>query len=444
MYNSNDGGNVTPRQPNRPTNEKPTQLMSSPIQRRRRTTPGGTSITNEEVMYNTTQTPPDYSTPTKGGNGDWVATKDNKNALLASRRKDTVKNVLEEIGILDSRNSTGIPFGATKEKNQYLLLTAPRNQRFLAQLGLNEEVSSKIPQKRKEIDELFHQLDPDLSGWITTGHLLQYFHELDLPLTTSEIERLVKMCDLNEDGFIQPVDLVNALQKMQPMQSVSMCMPSQLGRAKHLADSILMTEAKTSKAQSAILDPEKPKDILNDIFDLQSPIQRMPVPAPIKPKSFGPGLIIPTQSSDHYADATEQMETMNMVMDWNNALGTKPPGIEETHRKIQQRNRRLDNIKEYVDSLTARCRERDVVVDNYEQGHIQTKIKQRARYQKAALFGADLHSRMEQKKKNRLLKLSKSPVHQQTFAISPRGTVRPVKFHPGTTKYYRPSHWDEK
>merc|ERR1719163_2198480 len=55
-------------------------------------------------MYNTTQTPPDYSTPTKGGNGDC---------------------------------------GATKEKNQYLLLTAPRNQRFLAQLGLNEEVSSK-------------------------------------------------------------------------------------------------------------------------------------------------------------------------------------------------------------------------------------------------------------------------------------------------------------
>ena len=36
----------------------------------------------------------------------------------------------------------------------------------------------------------------------------------------------------------------------------------------------------------------------------------MPVPAPIKPKPFGPGLIIPTQSSDHYADATEQMETM--------------------------------------------------------------------------------------------------------------------------------------
>ena len=220
MYNSNGGGNVTPRQPNRPTNEKPNQLTSSPIQRRRRTTPGGTSITNEEVMYNTTQTPPDYSTPTKGGNGNWVATKDNKNALLASRRKDTVKNVLEEIGILDSQNSTGIPFGATKEKNQYLLLTAPRNQRFLAQLGLNEEVSSKIPQKRKEIVELFHQLDPDLSGWITTGHLLQYFHKLDLPLTTSEIERLVKMCDLNEDGFIQPVDLVNALQKMQPMQSV--------------------------------------------------------------------------------------------------------------------------------------------------------------------------------------------------------------------------------
>ena len=437
MYSSNSGSG-TPRQPNRPQNERPNQLMSSPIERRRRTTPSGSSDKGG-VMYNTAQSTPGYSVPNGGKVGQNAAglTMTNQLGNAERRRKDTVQTVLQQLGV-DGENSTFRPVGASEEKNQYLLLTAPRNQRFLARLGLNDEVSSKIPQKRQDIKRLFDELDHDKSGWITTGALLQYFQTLNLPLTSSEIDRLVKMCDLNEDGYIQPIDLINALQKMQPMQSVNMCMPSQLGRAKHLADSILYTEATTSKAQSAVLDPEKPKDILQDIFDLQSPIQRMPVPKPIKAKPVGPSLIIPTQSSDHYADTTEQMETMNNVMDWTNALGTKPPGIEETHRRIQQRNKRLDNIKEYVDMQTARSRERDVIADNYEHGRIQTKIKQRARYQKAALFGADLHSRLEQKKKNRLLKLSKSPVHQQTFAISPRGTVQPVKFFPGTVRYYKP------
>ena len=90
---------------------------------------------------------------------------------------------------------------------------------------------------------------------------------------------------------------------------------------------------------------------------------------------------------------------MNDVMDWNNALGTKPPGIEETHRKIQQRNTRLDNINKCIQSLTARCRERDVVAEKREQDRIHTKIKQRARYQKAALFGADLYSRLSNRRK---------------------------------------------
>ena len=423
-------------QPSRPASEKSIQLHSSPIQRRRRTTPR-----SGEYTYQGPSTTPQLHEMGSGykhdGNnrskGD-IPIESNTRAA-AARRKDTVKSVLDQLGLKKSDN-TGVPIGASADKNQYLLLTAPRNQRFLSRLGLNEEVASKIPQNRSGIIDLFNMLDTDYSGWITTGKLLQHFNSLNLPMTPSEIERLVKMCDLNEDNYIQPVDLVNALQKMQPMQSISMCMPSNLGRAKHLADSILVAKGNSSSAQAAELNEEKPKDVLNDIFDMQSRIQRMPVPQPILPKSYGPGLIIPSHSSDHYADSTERMETMNDVMDWNNALGTKPPGIEETHRKIQQRNTRLDNINKYVQSLTARCRERDVVAEKREQDRIHTKIKQRARYQKAALFGADLYSRLEQQKRNRLEKLSRSPIHQQTFAISPRGTVKPVRFIPGTVKYF--------
>lgn len=419
-------------QPSRPPSEKSNQLRSSPIQRRRRTTP--------HFGEHSCQGPSNITQLHEADNVDNLQSnnKSNTEALIENtadvRRKDTVKIVLDKLRVKESDN-TGFPIGASPDKNQYLLLTAPRNQRFLSRLGLNESVASKIPQNRREIVELFNMLDTECSGWITTGKLLQHFISLNLPMTPSEVERLVKMCDLNEDNYIQPVDLVNALQKMQPMQSISMCMPSNLGRAKHLADSILVATGHSSSAQAAELNEEKPKDVLNDIFDPQSRIQQMPVPQPILPKSYGPGLIIPSHNSDHYADTTEQMETMNNVMDWNNVLGTKPPGIEETHRKIQQRNTRLDNINKCVQSLTARCRERDTVAETRDQERIHTKIRQRARYQKAALFGADLYSRVEQQKKNRLEKLSRSPIHQQTFAISPRGTVKPVRFVPGTVKY---------
>ena len=430
MYQS-----ATTTQPSRPTSEKSFQLHSSPIQRRRRTTPH-----NGEYTYQGPSTTPqlhemgsDYKHDGNNRSKEDIPIESNTRAA-AARRKDTVKSVLDQLSLKKSDN-TGVPIGASTDKNQYLLLTAPRNQRFLSRLGLNENVASKIPQNRGGIIDLFNMLDTDYSGWITTGKLLQHFNSLNLPMTPSEIERLVKMCDLNEDNYIQPVDLVNALQKMQPMQSISMCMPSNLGRAKHLADSILVAKGNSSTAQAAELNEDKPKDILNDILDMHSRIQKMPVPRPILPKSYGPGLIIPSHSSDHYADSAERMETMNDVMDWNNALGTKPPGIEETHRKIQQRNTRLDNINKCVQSLTARCRERDVVAEKREQDRIHTKIKQRARYQKAALFGADLYSRLEQQKKNRLEKLSRSPIHQQTFAISPQGTVKPVRFIPGTVKY---------
>lgn len=419
-------------QPSRPPSEKSNQLRSSPIQRHRRTTP--------HFGEHSCQGPSNIPQLHEADKLDSLES-NNKSSIeapientAAARRKDTVKNVLDKLRVKESDN-TGFPIGASPDKNQYLLLTAPRNQRFLSRLGLNESVASKIPQNRREIVELFNMLDTERSGWITTGKLLQHFNSLNLPMTPSEVERLVKMCDLNEDNYIQPVDLVNALQKMQPMQSISMCMPSNLGRAKHLADSILVAKGHSSSAQAAELNEEKPKDVLNDIFDPQSRIQQMPVPQPILPKSYGPGLIIPSHNSDHYADTTEQMETMNNVMDWNNVLGTKPPGIEETHRKIQQRNTRLDNINKCAQSLTARCRERDAVAEKRDQERIHTKIRQRARYQKAALFGADLYSRVEQQKKNRLEKLSRSPIHQQTFAISPRGTVKPVRFVPGTVKY---------
>ena len=66
---------------------------------------------------------------------------------------------------------------------------------------------------------------------------------------------------------------------------------------------------------------------------------------------------------------------------------------------------------------------------------INAKIKQRARYTKAALFGADLYDRVAAKKQNRMEKMGRSPIHKQTFAISPRGTVRPVHFFPGTNQF---------
>lgn len=351
-----------------------------------------------------------------------------------ARRRNTVQSLLKEIGISEDDSSNTGPNGASSKKNQYLLLSSPANQRFLSALGLNEDVHSKLPSNRKEIIELFKRLDTRGEDWITTDVLTAHLRSLNLSITFSEVTRLVEMCDLNKDGWIQPVDMVNCFQKLQPMQSVAMCMPNQLARAKHIADSILVT-VDESRGEG-VLDPEAPMDVLNDLFNPNSAFHKSSIQMPIKPKPYGPGLIVPLKASDHYADPEERMETMNSAMDWNNPLGTKPPGIEITHRQAHQKNQRLDRHKNYVDALTANSRARDVVRDNYEDGRIKTKIRQRDRYAKAALFGADLYERADRKKQNRMDKMANNPVHKQTFSISPRGTVKPVFFYPGTNRFY--------
>ena len=437
MYTPRNAGVSTPpSRPERPQGYSHPGLGVSPLREKRRLSTG--SSFDSSVSFASDRSNPNVNPNHRGSTGGSRVSTERPPAATEEKRRETVKNVLNDMGVSRNKVESDTPPGASREKNQYLLLSAPMNQRFLSALSLNDDVFKKLPSRRKEIIELFKAIDKANTGWITTQSLEQHLRSLGLSITPSEVYRLVKMCDLNEDNYIQPIDMVNAFQKLQPMQSVGMCMPSHLGRAKHIADMILLSDGvgqKTLHRNIAGFTPENPGDVLNDIFDFNSPIQKSSVQQPIKPKPYGESLIVPNKHSDQYADSTERMETMNQVMDWNNPFGTKPPGIEETHKRAHQRNRRLDRIKNYVDDQTVACRERDAKRDNYEEGRINTKIKQRARYTKAALFGADLYDRVEEKKKNRMEKMGRSPIHKQTFAISPRGTVQPVYFYPGTNQF---------
>jgi hypothetical protein len=133
-----------------------------------------------------------------------------------------------------------VPPGATTKRNQYKLLITPRNRNFLSQLGLKPEIARHLPTSRTHIDKLYAKLDRVGIGFVPTARLYEHFRTTGMKISESDANRLVQLCDTNSDGYVQKMDLTNALQKLQPMIGTEMCKPSAVARAQSMVRSIFV------------------------------------------------------------------------------------------------------------------------------------------------------------------------------------------------------------
>lgn len=133
-----------------------------------------------------------------------------------------------------------VPPGATTKRNQYKLLITPRNRNFLSQLGLKPEIARHLPTSRTQIDKLYAKLDRVGIGFVPTARLYEHFRTTGMKISESDANRLVQLCDTNSDGYVQKMDLTNALQKLQPMIGTEMCKPSAVARAQSMVRSIFV------------------------------------------------------------------------------------------------------------------------------------------------------------------------------------------------------------
>ena len=313
-----------------------------------------------------------------------------------------------------------VPEGATSARNQYKLLMTPRNRNFLSQLGLDPEISRHLPATREEIGRLYSKLDRIGIGFVPTSRIYEHFRTTGMRISKSDAERLVQLCDTNSDGYVQKLDLVNALQKLQPMIGVEMCMPSAVARQNNMVKG-LMKESEEEMAKLNVGEkPEGPQEVLDEVFSPRVGITNMSRKIGRK-QIAGTNVITPNKNTALYSEPAERFMTAHTQMCLQTKGQYKTPEQLAKLRKSKQYFVKLDMMHERIGALEFRARERDREADWHEKDRIQNKRKQLERYTEANLVGADLFDRMQAKHRNRLRVMSRSPHLQQTFDIFNKG-----------------------
>ncbi len=313
-----------------------------------------------------------------------------------------------------------VPEGATAARNQYKLLMTPRNRNFLSQLGLNPEISRHLPATRADISKLYSKLDRVGVGFVPTTRIYEHFRTTGMRISKTDAERLVQLCDTNSDGYVQKMDLINALQKLQPMIGVEMCMPSAVAQQNNMVKGLLK-ESEEEMAKMAVGEkPEGPQEVLDEVFtprvgtkNISRHIGRRQV--------AGANVITPGKNTALYSGPAERFMTAHTQMCLQTKGDYKTPEQLAKLRKSKQYFVKLDMMHERLGALEYRAREKDMQADWHETDRIKNKKEQLERYTAANLVGADLFDRMQAKHRNRLRVMSRSPHLQQTFDIFNRG-----------------------
>ena len=313
-----------------------------------------------------------------------------------------------------------IPEGASSARNQYKLLMTPRNRNFLSHLGLDPEISKHLPTSREDISKLYTKLDRIGIGYVSTSRIYEHFRTSGMKISKSDAERLVQLCDTNSDGYVQKLDLVNALQKLQPMIGVEMCMPSAVARQNNMVKGILK-ETEEELAKRIVMEkPKLPQEVLDEVFtprigtrNLSRHLGRRQID--------GANVIMPEKKSALYSGPEERFMTSHTLMCLQMTSDFHTPEQRERLRKKKKYFVKLDMMHEKAGALEFRARQRDAHFDGHETARIALKRQQLERYTKANLVGADLYDRMEAKHRNRLRVMSRSPHLQQTFDIFNKG-----------------------
>ena len=323
------------------------------------------------------------------------------------------------------------PPGATETGNQYKLLIAPKNRKFMSDIGLDPLVTSKLPTERKAVIKLFESLDDQQNGFVPVAKIDGYLKSAHLPIGKMDRKRIVQLCDTNGDGYVQKLDLVNALSKLDSMVSVNMCMPSKVARANHMVASMMVDTNSVIAAKRVGTEPRSPRDILQGWFAPKQRPQNISRHQRTKDNHGSRNPTIPNKNSAQYCSSSERLVTMSELAQRH--VSTLPSSkvknssakaaqvkdmleIERLHKSKLYFNK-LDRMQGYVEQLTARCRARDDRRDRIETARLDNKRRQVERYMRATLVGADLFDRLTEKRDNRLKKLAKSPHTKKTFDI---------------------------
>ena len=317
------------------------------------------------------------------------------------------------------RSANHLPTGATSERNQYKLLITPRNRNFLSQLGLKPEIAKHLPATRIGIDKMYTKLDRIGVGFIPTSRLYEHFRTTGMKISESDANRLVQLCDTNSDGYVQKPDLINALQKLQPMIGTDMCKPSLVARKQAMVNDV-MREAEVDLQRRAVGEqPEGPQEVLDTIFAPK--VGNRNISRDIGKKHQQSNVIEASRETSAYATPEDRFMTAATEMSFQSNHGYLTPQQMARLRASKQYFVKLDMMQDRIGALEFRARESDARHDGHETARINCKRKQLERYTRANLVGADLYDRMETKHRNRLRVMSKSPHLLQTFDIFNRG-----------------------
>ena len=123
-----------------------------------------------------------------------------------------------------------------------------------------------MPTERKAVIKLFESLDDQQNGFVPVAKIDGYLKSAHLPIGKMDRKRIVQLCDTNGDGYVQKLDLVNALSKLDSMVSVNMCMPSKVARANHMVASMMVDTNSVIAAKRVGTEPRSPRDILQGWF----------------------------------------------------------------------------------------------------------------------------------------------------------------------------------
>ena len=309
-----------------------------------------------------------------------------------------------------------VPEGATSARNQYKLLMTPRNRNFLSQLGLDPEISRHLPATRVGINKLYAKLDRVGIGFVPTTRIYEHFRTTGMRISKSDAERLVQLCDTNSDGYVQKMDLVNALQKLQPMIGVEMCMPSAVAQQNNMVKGLLKESEEEMAKMSVGEKPEGPQEVLDEVFTPRVGIKNMSRHLGRR-QVAGANVITPGKNTALYSGPSERFMTAHTQMCLQTQGDYKTAEQLAKLRKSKQYFVKLDMMHERIGALEYRARERDRQADWHETDRIQNKKEQLERYTAANLVGSDLFDRMQAKHRNRLRVMSRSPHLQQTFDI---------------------------
>ena len=121
MYTPRNAGVSTPpSRPERPQGYSHPGLGVSPLREKRRLSTG--SSFDSSVSFASDRSNPNVNPNHRGSTGGSRVSTERPPAATEEKRRETVKNVLNDMGVSRNKVESDAPPGASREKNQYLLL----------------------------------------------------------------------------------------------------------------------------------------------------------------------------------------------------------------------------------------------------------------------------------------------------------------------------------